>query len=98
MKPKRKEFFSEMSKRMGYMDKKTVREFYYELLRAIITGIKEDGRIDVPDLGIFRIHEHRARRHKNVAGYIEYLEATNTLKFDPCLKLKNYIKNLRKKV
>ena len=90
----RLDFFRKLSKENGYMDVESVREFYYSLLFVIIEDIKCGGKCSCPDLGKFEVVKHKATRHRDVNTHeLMYKDAIKLLKFKPCQKLKNLVKN-----
>ncbi len=87
-------FFDKVSAKGNYLDPSVVTDVYYALIRLILEELRTKGSIEMPEFGKFRVHEHKARRSTNVnTGEVIMLDAINIVKFEPCKKLKYYIKN-----
>jgi len=88
------QFFKKLSAENRYMNIESIREFYYGILQVIIKEVSENGSCSCPDLGLFKVVKHKATRHRDVNTHeLVYKEAIKLVKFKPCNKLKNFIKN-----
>jgi nucleoid DNA-binding protein len=91
---KHKLFFEKLSESSRYLDYETTMEFYYGILRTIIAMLKQGGALECPDLGRFEIIENKPTRYVNVnTGMLENKNPIKLVKFRPCRKLKEFIKN-----
>lgn len=83
-----------VSAKCNYTDPAGIKQFYYGLLRVIMDGLRNNGRIHLENLGEFSITTIKDRkigalRTKEVVRVPE----CKIVKFRPCEKLKYYVKN-----
>lgn len=88
-------FFNTLSIECGITDIKTVKQFYYALLRTMYKTLRDRRIVSMPDWGIYRIKPHAARKiHDiNTGGTIDVKE-TNTLRFEVDYKMKERFKKI----
>lgn len=85
------DFLQAVSANSNYVSPDTVRDVYYGLVRVIGLELRDKGAVDLPDLGTFVLHNHKARRALNVnTGTLEMLPEKATIKFKPCYDLKKH--------
>lgn len=91
------DFFLKVQKEVNYIDVESIKPVYYAILRTILSNLRDDGSIRLPDWGEFRVIRHKARRSRdpNLPGEYLYLPAIKTVKFSPTERLKNFVKNLK---
>lgn len=95
---KTKGFFKELSEASNYLPDEVVNKVYYGLIKMLATGLAKNGSVACPDLGVFFLHNHKARQAMNInTGKIAFLGERNTIKFKPCKKLKAHFYKLPKK-
>lgn len=89
------QFFTLISERCNYLDKKLVKEVYYEIVRATIQELRKKGMVRFPDLGDFTLifHKERWSIDVNTKARIK-IAAKRTMKFEVCSKLKKYLQSL----
>ena len=93
-----KVFFDDLSAKLNYLDPGTVRDVYYALIRLILLDLRTKGVVKLPDFGSFKTVEFKPRRilnvntkkHETVASFL-------ALKFEACMRLREYVKNIVKK-
>ena len=89
-----KRFFGRMSERNNYADPKTMEDYHYAMLKVIVEELKSNGSVRLPDFGEFKITTMKARKIMNVnTGIHDHLPACKVIKFIPCTKLRDHIKN-----
>lgn len=83
-----------VSAECNYMDPEVAEDLYKALIRVIVAGLREEGEVTLPGWGKFKVVEHSARKMMNVgSGSMMYLPIRRTLKFDPCTRLKVYVRD-----
>jgi len=88
-------FFNTVAIKMGIISVEDAERAYYGVVKAIVQGIREREKCEAPDLGVFKIVHHKARRISDVNTKEEkYLSEKSTFKFSPDYKLKKYFHNL----
>jgi nucleoid DNA-binding protein len=88
-------FFNYLAIQSGVSDIKTVRLFYYALVRTLYKILKEDNFAEMPDWGKYEIKPYKARKHYDIeSGGFKDVPAVNTIRFKADRKLKAKIKNL----
>lgn len=87
----KEEFFAEISSRANYINPDIIKDIYYALLKTIVKELREKGAVEMPDLGVFVEHKHKARMALNVCTrVVTFLPEKSTIKFKTCDKLKKY--------
>ena len=88
-------FFKKVSERCDYMDPEAVRQVYIGLVKYIFEELKSKQKVVLPQWGRYEVISHKARVSTDVnTGASIMLEARNIIKFRPCEKFKNFIKNV----
>lgn len=90
-------FFKEVQKESNYIDIGNIKPVYYAILRTILKGLKDGGKVDLPDWGEYRLIKHKGRRSidLNNPGQFLILPEIKTVKFSPIGRLKNFAKNIK---
>lgn len=89
------DFFDQISQRCNYLDKKVVKDVYYEILRLSTQELRKKGMIRFPDLGDFTLIFHKERWMIDVnTKQRRFIPVKRTMKFEVCLKLKKYLQSL----
>ena len=91
-----KDLYSKISARANYLDPEMAKEFYFALIKVIVSSVKEDGEIQLPNLGTFFYAENKPKRIRNViTGQLQMTGVQKLLKFTPCPSLKAYIASMK---
>ena len=87
-------FFQQVSARCGYIGEETVEKVYYALLRVIMDELKnKERKIYLPDWGNFKVVDHPEQiMHQVRTKERRMIPPYKQLVFNPCKKLKEYIK------
>ena len=84
-------FYKSISGRCGFMDVKSVSEFYFGMVRHILAELKTKGTVHLPSFGKFVIVKYKGKECAlNGGGYVE---PTKNVRFAPSAKFKNYVNN-----
>ena len=90
--PKNK-LYKALSIECGIADANSSMRFYYGFVRYVLKELKETGRIQLPEFGVFEIVEDKGRRmHGLKTGNIIKIPPVKRLAFRPARKLKDHIK------
>lgn len=88
-----KSFFENLALEVGTSDLEIVRKVYYGLIRKTIRDLGNGSKLTYPEFGEFRIKEQKAKRMRHVlTGNMINIDAVCTVRFSPCIKLKEYVK------
>jgi len=94
----KKEFFDSYARELNYVDPKSLPPMYYGLVRMILRELRENGKVKLPDFGVFYVKEIKARNINNLNGDgIVSIGSRKTCKFSPSKMLKEYFFNLQDK-
>jgi nucleoid DNA-binding protein len=89
------DFFELISRKCNYLDKKVVKDVYYEIIRATIQELRHKGMVRFPDFGDFTLIFHKERWSMDVNTRSRILiPIKRTMKFEVCGKLKKYLQSL----
>lgn len=95
---KKEDVFDEISSYCNYIDRETVKNVYYGLIRAISKRLREKGSVVMPDWGEFYLHRHKPRIALDInSRSFRNLEAKTTVKFTPDHKVKQYFYEIKVK-
>lgn len=88
--------FQKISAKCNYVGEEIIEKIYYAILRVILDELKGDEcKIYLPDWGNFKVVDHPAQVNNCVwrwKGKKEMVLPYKQLVFNPCKKLKEYIK------
>jgi len=91
----KRSFFNNVAIKMGITDVKQAESAYRGVMKAIVHEMREKEICKLPDLGVFKIVRHKARKSNNArTGEIMYLPEMNTFKFSADYRLKKYFRDL----
>lgn len=91
-----KDLYNRISARANYVDPEMAKEFYFALIKVIMSGIREDGEIQLPNWGTFKYVEQQPKRIRNViSGRLQTTGVRKMIKFVPCQTLKSYVSALK---
>jgi len=88
-------FFNDLAIEYGITDLKSVKLFYYALVRTLYKSLKKNNIVDMPDWGTYKIKPHASRNIHNLqTGGTQTIPAINTIRFEADYKLKEKIKSI----
>ena len=88
-------FFNELAIQCNITDLKSVKLFYYALVRTLYKILKQSNSVEMPDWGSYKIKTHASRNsHDLQTGGIRTIPAINTIRFEADYKLKEKIKSI----
>ena len=88
-----KSFFENIALEVGTNDVEIVRRVYYGLIRKTIRDLGVGKKLVYPEFGEFYVKKQKAKRmHHVITGEIINIDAVNTARFKPCVRLKEYLK------
>lgn len=90
---KKREFFNKVAIESGTNSTDSVRRMYYGMVRAIGKELRSSGRIQLPDLGTFKVVAQKSRKIGNFGNPIVIPE-TKIVRIDVDYKLKEFVKLL----
>jgi len=83
-------FYKDISSRCGFMDVKSVSDFYLAMVKNILDGLRHDGVAHLPSFGKFVIVKYKGKSWSlNGGGYVP---PTKNIKFIPSEKLRVFSK------
>jgi len=91
------EFWRELSEKSNYMEPEVVKTVYYGFLKVIIANIRKKGVCEVPDWGIFKLHDGKDRFANDAKnpGQRIIIPGRNQIKFKPGYKLRTYMMGIK---
>ena len=91
-----KDFWGELAKRNNFKDEHTIKNVYYSLMGLILDQLREEGKIYLPDWGMFSMQVIPPKKLVKLrTKEISISPELNVIKFKPCIRLKNYVKLLK---
>ena len=88
-------FYNNVAIKMGITDLKQAEDAYKAVMKAIVQDMKDREICKAPDLGVFKIVRHKARKSNNArTGETMQLPEMSTFKFSADYKLRKYFRNL----
>ena len=95
MTKKNNNLFNELAIQSNITDIKSVKLFYYALIRTLYKLLKQENSVSMPDWGTYRIKPHASRNiHDLQTGGTRPIPAINTIRFEADYKLKEKIKSI----
>jgi len=89
-------FFSNLAAGFGSFDTSYARKFYYNLARYIVKELKEKGKIELPDLGVFKLSVKKGVSTTNMwTGERVYVENIPVVKFNQGWRMKAFFKGMK---
>ena len=89
----KKNLYKELSLEIGVMDERSAMHYYYGFVRYIISELKKDNEVQLPELGKIFLRERKDKMLHNVnTGQRELMEGGYSVVFKPSRKLKSYFK------
>lgn len=89
----KRQFYVKVANKSNYANKESAEDFYNGMVKVIIDGLLEKGRVYLPGLGEFKIGTAHPAWLKN-RGYGENHALPRTIKFRISNRFKAFIKSL----
>ena len=85
--------FKRISEKCNYIDPKLAKDMYYGTIKAIISELRKNGKVTLPDFGRFKIHDYKSKSLIDInTGLKRTIPETKIMIFEVSGKLKSYIK------